>query len=73
MMYISFPPISRVIQKVEVKRYSPLLVHDNVIAVLDIDSPHKEHFSPQLVEVLEKMSEIITTLFCENEDCLDII
>jgi GAF domain-containing protein len=51
----------------------PIIVRDNVIAVLDIDSPHKEHFSPQLVEVLEKMSGIITTLFYENEDCLDII
>ena len=51
----------------------PIIVGGRVVAVLDIDSPHTHHFNEQLVCLVEKMSEIITTLFIESQDYLDII
>jgi L-methionine (R)-S-oxide reductase len=51
----------------------PILVDNTVVAVIDIDSPHTSHFTPDLVQVLEKVGEILRALFTQSKEYLDII
>lgn len=51
----------------------PIFVDDRVIAVLDVDSPHKHYFTSDIVELLQKVGEILNALFIQSKEYLDII
>ncbi len=50
----------------------PIMVDENVVAVLDIDSRIKGFFSKDLEELFKGVGEIISTLFEQGQAYLDI-
>ena len=51
----------------------PILVDNHVVAVLDVDSPHKNHFNQDLIDVLEMSGKILSALCREVREYLDFL
>ncbi len=51
----------------------PLFYHDKVVAVLDIDSSEKNHFTDELQSLFTEIGKILTTCFEATSNYLDIL